>query len=353
MNRAMLSFFAALLLVACGSAQPQAGANATTTPAATVSSATTTTATAASSGASGTTRVGLDWTPNTNHTGLYVAQSNGWYGERGLNVEIVQAQEGGTVEQLVAAGRLDFAISFQESVTQARVEGLPIVSVAAIVQHNTSGFASRADAGIRSPKDWEGKRYGGSGSPIEQAVLKGLMECAGADFSKLQFVDVGSADFFVATERGDIDLAWIYEGWTGMEAQERDIPITTVMMRDLDCIPDYYTPVLITSEKMIAEQPDRVRRFVAATSAGYQFAISNPDQAADLLLAAAPELDAGLVKRSQQYLATQYQAEAPRWGEQNVAIWRGYADWMAERKLIDRNIDPQRAFTNAFLPEQP
>lgn len=342
MNRALLSFVAALLLTACGSAQPQAGASEATNA-----------ATIAPSTVSATTRVGLDWTPNTNHTGLYVAQSDGLYAERGLNVEIVQAQEGGTVEQLVAAGRLDFGISYQESVTQARVEGLPIVSVAAIVQHNTSGFASRADANISSPKDWEGKRYGGGGSPIERAVLKGLMECAGADFSTLQFVDVGSTDFFVATERGDIDLAWIYEGWTGMEAEERDMPITTVMMRDLDCIPDYYTPVLITSEKLIAEQPDRVRNFVAATSAGYQFAISKPDQAAAVLLAAAPELDAGLVKRSQQYLATRYQAEAPRWGEQNIAVWRGYADWMAEHKLLDSTIDPERAFTNAFLPEQP
>ncbi len=297
-------------------------------------------------------RVGLDWTPNTNHTGLYVARDQGYYREQGLDVEILGAQEGGTVEQLVAAGKLDFGISFQEAVTYARVEGVPIVSIAAIIQHNTSGFASRADEGITRPRDFAGKKYGAFGSPIEQATIRGLMECDGAGdrFDEVEFVDIGSTDFFVATERGDVDFAWIFKGWTGVEAEVRGEPLTILMMNDLQCIPDYYTPVLITSERMIAEKPDLVRRFLAATSAGYRFAIEKPDEAADLLLKAAPELDAALVKRSQQYLASQYQAEAPRWGEQKLDVWRDYAQWMADRGLITRMIEPETAFTNQFLP---
>jgi ABC-type nitrate/sulfonate/bicarbonate transport system substrate-binding protein len=297
-------------------------------------------------------RVGLDWTPNTNHTGLYVARDQGYYQEQGLEVEILGAQEGGTVEQLVAAGKLDFGISFQEAVTYARVEGVPIVSIAAIIQHNTSGFASRADEGITRPRDFAGKKYGAFGSPIEPATIKGLMECDGAGdrFDQVEFVDIGSTDFFVATERGDVDFVWIFRGWTGVEAEVRGIPLTILMMNDLQCIPDYYTPVLITSERMIAEKPDLVRRFLAATSAGYRFAIEKPDAAADVLLKAAPELDATLVKRSQQYLASQYQAEAPRWGEQKLEVWRDYAQWMADRGLIARMIEPEKAFTNAFLP---
>lgn len=297
-------------------------------------------------------RVGLDWTPNTNHTGLYVAQDKGYYAQQGLEVEILGAQEGGTVEQLVAAGRLDFGISYQEAVTQARVEGVPIVSIAAIIQHNTSGFASRVEDGITSPRDFIGKKYGAFGSPIETAVIRGLLECAGVgdQFDQVQFVDIGSSDFFVATERNEVDFVWIFKGWTGIEAEVRGVPINIVMMNDVQCIPDYYTPVLITSEKLIAEQPDLVRRFIAATSAGYRFAIEQPAEAADILLKAAPELDAELVRRSQQYLAGQYQAEAPRWGEQKLEIWRAYAQWMADRNLIARMIEPDKAFTNAFLP---
>ncbi|WP_322816087.1 ABC transporter substrate-binding protein [Chloroflexus sp.] len=299
-----------------------------------------------------TVRVGLDWTPNTNHTGLYVAQAQGYYRDQGLQVEILGAQEGGTVEQLVAAGRLDFGISYQEGVTQARVEGVPIVSIAAIIQHNTSGFASRVEEGITSPRDFIGKKYGAFGSPIEEAVIRGLLECAGVSdqFEQVQFVDIGSSDFFVATERDEVDFVWIFKGWTGIEAEVRGVPLNIVMMNDVQCIPDYYTPVIITSEKMIAEQPDLVRRFLAATSAGYRFAIDRPAEAAEILLQAAPELDAELVRRSQQYLATQYQADAPRWGEQKLEVWRAYAQWMAERNLIVRMIEPEKAFTNEFLP---
>lgn len=306
--------------------------------------------TSAGAAAVDSVKAGLDWTPNTNHTGLYVAQSKGYYHDNGLNVEIVQAQEGGTVEQLVAAGKLDFGISYQEGVTLARVEGLPIVSIAAIIQHNTSGFASRKDENITSPRDFEGKKYGAYGSPTEQAVIKGLMECAGGDFSKVQFIDIGSTDFFVATERGDIDFAWVFKGWTGAEAEQRNIPLNIVMMNDQHCIPDYYTPVLITSEKMISAHPDVVKRFMAATSAGYQFTIANPSEAADMLVAAAPELDKGLVQRSQEYLSKQYQADAPRWGEQRTEVWHDYAQWMADRKLIAKMIEPDKAFTNEFLP---
>ncbi|GAB4194472.1 MAG: ABC transporter substrate-binding protein [Roseiflexaceae bacterium] len=363
MKRMLVMLLAALLLAACGTNGPtgQSGAPADAAPTAGADAAATSApATAAPDAAApgsqqnaeviSNLKLGLDWTPNTNHTGLYVARDKGYYRDVALNVEIVQAQEGGTVEQLVAAGRLDFGISYQEGVTQARVEGLPIVSVAAVIQHNTSGFASRASAGITSPKDFEGKKYGAYGSPVERAVIQGLMECAGADVNKVQFVDIGSTDFFVATERGDVDFAWIFQGWTGMEAEQRNVPLNVVMMNDLNCVPDYYTPVLITSEKLIAERPDLVRRFVEATARGYQFAISNPAESADLLLAAAPELDAGLVRRSQRYLSAQYQAGAPRWGEQKLEIWRGYAQWMADRKLISSMIEPDKAFTNQFLP---
>ncbi len=294
---------------------------------------------------------GLDWTPNTNHTGLYVAQHEGYYADEQLEVEMVQAWESGSVEQLVAAGQLDFGISYQEGVTQARAEGVPVVSVAAIIQHNTSGFLSRADAGITAPADFAGKKYGAFGSPTEAAVIRGLMECVGADFERVEFVEIGTTDFFTASERGDVDFVWVFAGWTGIEADIRDVPVNMVMVNDVpDCVPDYYTPVIIASEDTIANEPEKVRRFLAATSAGYQYAMENPEQAATILLDAAPELDADLVQQSQQYLAAQYQADAPRWGEQTTERWQTYAAWMSERDLVPEMIEPEAAFTNEFLP---
>lgn len=292
----------------------------------------------------------LDWFPNTNHTGLYVALDKGWYGEQGLDVEIVEPAEGSTLVQVVAAGQADFGISYQEEVSHARSEELPIVSVAAVIQHNTSGFASPKDRGITRPKDFEGKRYGSWGSPIERAVLDVLMSCDGGDVDQVEFIDIGWADYFTVVER-DVDFAWIYYGWSGVEAELRGLDLDVVMLSDwAECVPDYYTPVIITSEQEIADKPELVSSFMAATVRGYEFAIENPSEAADILLKHAPESDPDLVRRSQEWLSPRYQADAPRWGEQKLETWERYADWMADRDLLPRHIDADKAFTNEFLP---
>ncbi len=291
----------------------------------------------------------LDWYPNTNHTGLYVAAEKGFYEEQGLEVEIVQPGEGNTGEQLVAAGKAHFAIAAQESVTQARANDIPLVSIAAIIQHNTSGFASLKEDGIESVKDFEGKTYGGWGSPVEEAVLKAVMENEGADFSKLNIVTLGATDFFNSIGR-DSDFQWIYYGWDGVEAERRGIELNLLMLKDLDPALDYYTPVIITGEKQIAEQPELVKKFMAATAKGYEFAIQNPAESADILLKHAPELNGDLVHASQKWLSEQYQADASQWGWQEKEVWERYARWMYERELIPKMIEADKAFTTEFLP---
>lgn len=290
----------------------------------------------------------LDWVPNTNHTGLYAAKELGYYAEEGLDVEILQANEGGTA-QLVAAGKAEFGISYQEEVTYARVEQIPVVAIAAIIQHNTSGFASPAEKGIKTPADFEGKKYGGWGSPVEQAVLKALMEKHGADFNRLEMVTIGAADFFTSVEK-DVDFTWIYYGWDGVAAELRGMDLNFISLKDEDKALDFYTPVIIASEKTLENNPDLVEKFLKATTKGYEYAVENPEEAAEFLLGVSPELDRELVIASQKYLSKQYKADAPRWGEMKKEVWEDYAKWMYDRDLIKDMIDPEKAFTNQFLP---
>ncbi|WP_078409432.1 ABC transporter substrate-binding protein [Priestia abyssalis] len=291
----------------------------------------------------------LDWTPNTNHTGLYVAKDKGYFEEEGLDVEIITPGETGA-DQLVASGKAEFGVSYQEGITQARVQGVPLVSIAAIIQHNTSGFASPAEKTIKSPKDFEGKTYGGWGSPVEKAVMSSLMNLEKADVEKVNFVNMGDTDFFTAVKR-DIDFAWIYYGWTGIEAELRGEKLNMVYLTDYTDKLDYYTPVLTTSEKMIDEHSDTVKAFVKATSKGYGFAIDKPEEAANILLKAVPDLDSDLVKKSQEWLSPRYQDDAARWGEQKLEVWENYASWMHDNKLLEKELDSKKAFTNDFLPE--
>ncbi|THF73252.1 ABC transporter substrate-binding protein [Cohnella fermenti] len=294
-------------------------------------------------------KVVLDWTPNTNHTGLYVAADQGFWEKRGLKVDIVQPPESGA-DAMVASGAADFGIGAQEGLTLAREQGLPIVSVAAIIQHNTSGFASPEEKGIKEPKDFEGHAYGGWGSPAEEAVIGSMMKTQGADASKVKFVNAGTADFFTAITK-DIDFEWIFYAWTGIEAEQRGIKLNMVYLSDFDKRLDYYTPVLTTSEQMIADKPELVRAFVEGAAEGYEYAIAHPAEAADILLKAVPDLNADLVKASQDWLADKYQADAPRWGEQKREVWSGYAEFLKENGLLTKELDYDAMFTNDFLPQ--
>lgn len=291
----------------------------------------------------------LDWTPNTNHTGLYVAKEKGFFKEAGLDVKIIMPGEAGA-DQLVASGKSQFGVGYQEGVTQARIQGVPLVSIAAVIQHNTSGFASPADKNIKTPKDFAGKTYGGWGSPAEKSVIESLMKKENADVGKVKIVNIGDADFFTAVKK-DIDFAWIYYGWTGVEAELRGDKINMVYLTDYSDKLDYYTPVLTTNEKMISQSPETVKAFVKAAAKGYEYAIKNPEGAADILIKAAPDLDPKLVKKSQEWLAPKYQDDATRWGEQKLEVWENYASWMFENGLLEKELDAKKAFTNDFLPE--
>jgi ABC-type nitrate/sulfonate/bicarbonate transport system substrate-binding protein len=292
----------------------------------------------------------LDWVPNTNHTGIFVTQAEGYFADEGLAVEIIQPGEV-YAEQAVAGGAVDFGISFQEQVTLARADDVPIVSIAAIIQHNTSGFASPAALGVESPADWAGLRYGSWGSPFEEPTLAGMMACDEANIAALTFVDTGFADPLALLQQGEIDLAWIFYGWQGIAAEQQGLDLDIVMMSDwFECIPDYYTPLIIAHEETLQERPEVVRAFLSAISRGYAYAIENPEAAADILLVAAPENDPDLVYESQAWLSAQYQADAPRWGEQRLEVWQDYSDWMAAEGILAAPIDAEAAFTNDFLP---
>jgi ABC-type nitrate/sulfonate/bicarbonate transport system substrate-binding protein len=290
----------------------------------------------------------LDWVPNTNHTGFYVALEKGWYTEEGIDLEIQIPSDPAAALKQVAYGNTEFGVSFQEEVTIARSNDIPVVSLAAIIQHNTSAFASLAEKDIERAKDVEGKRYGSYGLPIERPILGQLMACDGGDIDRVEFIDVGF-DAFPALIGRRVDLAWIFMAWDGVQAQIMGVDLNTLPLHG-SCVPDYYTPVIISGETTIADKPDLVRRFVAATVRGYEYAITHPDEAVEILLRASPETDAELARRSQTWLSPRYQDDAARWGVQSLEVWQDFAAFMVDNALIDNAIDPKEAFTNDFLP---
>ena len=273
----------------------------------------------------------LDWTPNTNHTGLYVAQQKGFFEEAGLEVEIVQPPEDGAVV-LVASGKAQFGVSFQDSLAPAFLEeeALPVTAVASVIQHNTSGIISRAGEGLDTPKGMEGHSYATWNGAIELATIEKVMSADGGDYSKLELIPSTVTDEVSALKTNSVDSIWIFYGWAGVKTELEGLATDYFAFADIDPVFDYYTPVIVAGDKFLEENPETAKAFLEALSKGYEFAIENPEEAAEMLCSAAPELDKELVVASQKYLADQYKADAPYWGYLDAQRWNNFYQWVNE-----------------------
>ena len=294
----------------------------------------------------------LDWTPNTNHTGLYVAQKLGYFEEAGLEVEIQQPPEDGAVV-LVASGKADFGVSFQDSMAAAISgdDALPITAVASVIQHNTSGIISLAGKGMDTPKGMEGHSYATWNGAIELATLEEVVKADGGDFSKVELIPSTVTDEVSALKTKSTDSIWIFYAWAGVKTELEGLETDYFEFAEIDPVFDYYTPVIISNNDFLKEKPETAKAFMKALSKGYEFAIENPEEAADILCQSAPELDRELVVASQKYLAKEYQAEAEYWGYIDAVRWNNFYKWVNEKKLLEDDVPLDTAFTNEYLPK--
>lgn len=292
----------------------------------------------------------LDWVPNVNHGGIYLALQRGYFTDRGLAVTVTQPSELGS-EAVVAAGSGDFGISHQEAVVFARTsrQNLPIVAIAAIVQRNTSGFAAPADRGVTRLGDLAGLRYAGWGTEYESAMLDALLEPYGSDSGDVEIVQLGTVDLLAAFRR-DADFAWIFYGVDGVRAELAGVALDYFELRQVDPRLDYYTPVLIASEATVAERRELTRRFLAALSAGYTHAARDPEAAATALLAYAPEVDAELARAGAAYLAPFLLDDAGTWGTMERSRWAAFDEFLDAAELLETELDIDAAFHVDLLP---
>jgi ABC-type nitrate/sulfonate/bicarbonate transport system substrate-binding protein len=297
----------------------------------------------------------LDWTPNTNHSGFYVAQEKGWYRDAGIDLKIIEPSEDGGLPQL-AAGNVQFAVTVAEQLIPARAEGVKATSIGAIIQHNTSSLVAPADRGITRPRELEGKTYGGFGGELERALVEAMVRCDGGDPAKVKFVEVGNVDYKVGLDRKDYDFVWLFDGWDVIRLHDLEgmdlvtLPFHGGTGPGANCIPDWYTPIVATSDDLIAKDPDLVRRFMSATAKGFESARTDPDGAADALLAAVPESDAELVPLSAKYLADRYADKGSPWGRQDAVVWATFESFLRSSGLTTTPVDTSTIFTNEFLP---
>ena len=292
----------------------------------------------------------LDWTPNTNHTGLFVAKELGYFKEEGLeNVEIVQPPEGSTTA-LIGAGGAQFGISFQDTLAKSFSSDnpVPVTAVAAIISHNTSGIISVKDKGIDSPKKLEGHKYATWDDEIEKAILKKIITDDGGDFSKVKMIPNTVTDVVTALKT-DIDAVWVYYAWDGIATELAGLQTNFLNFADYGKELDYYSPVIIANNDYLKKNPEEAKKVLKAIKKGYEYSIKNPKEAAKILVKNAPELKLELVTASQEWLASKYTSYATEWGVIDQKRWDLFYEWLFKNGLIKKEIPKGYGFSNDYL----
>jgi ABC-type nitrate/sulfonate/bicarbonate transport system substrate-binding protein len=303
-----------------------------------------------------TMTLALDWTPNTNHTGIYVALAKGWYHDEGIDLKLLPYSSNVSPDVLVSSGKADIGISATEGVVADAAVGQPVVSIAAIIQHNTSALVTLASSGLTRPRMLDGKIYGAFGAPYENAVVGEIIK---QDGGKGVFKSVTlTVDAMQALESHRIDFVWVFEGWEVIQAERMGVKLNVFPITDYG-VADYYTPTIITGPAEMKQKPDLLHRFMLATERGYDYARTHVQESAQILIQEAPKgtfPDPGLVMESQQFLSPRYADPGRKWGWQDAAAWHGYPQFILNSGGIDdasgkpiHKLNFDALYTNEFL----
>lgn len=297
----------------------------------------------------------LDWTPNTNHTGMFVALDKGYYDEAGLDVEIVQPPENTGAVQVCASGQAQFAVECQDTLAPVFTSDTPlgVTSVAALLQHNTSGIMSKAGEGMDRPKGLTGKTYLTWDAPVEQAMMKNVINGDGGDWDKVNLIPNVVTDEAQDVNNNPDHAIWVFYAWGGINAKVNNVDVDYFYFKDINETFDYYTPVLIGNNDFLADNPDAAKAFLSATKKGYEYAIENPEETADILIKSD---ETGslvgsekLVYESQKWIAEQYIADAEKWGYIDPQRWDRFYTWLWDNKLVEKELPAGTGFTNDYL----
>ena len=300
----------------------------------------------------------LDWTPNTDHIGLFVAQAKGFYRDAGLDVQILPFTDT-AVGTLIANGVADFGISTPIGTFTQRAAGVDIKQVYAIVQTEIGRLIVNGDRkDIERPRDLDGKTYGGFGSAWESAMIAAMIRNDGGQ-GKINEIMLGTSAY-EALANGSIDFTLEIYTWEGVEAKLENRSIRRFRYADYG-IPDQQTMAIASSDAYLAKNPETAKAFVQATRRGFDYSVDHPDQSADLLIAGSGGAltNAALVKASLKELIDGHYLRSAdgKSGITDPAKWQAIGDFVfANGILLDgqgvrlkTEPDFSTFYTNAFL----
>ena len=292
----------------------------------------------------------LDWYPNALHAFMYVAIEKGYYAEEGLQVNIRFPSNANDAISLVAAGRADVGLYYQQDVIQARAnQAVPVKSIAAVVQAPLNIVLSLAEKNITSPSDLVGKTIGYAGTELSEALIRSIMEAAGADYSDVTMIDVGF-DLMSSMTTGNVDAT--IGCLVNHEVPQMEEEGFSVNWFDLDDygVPTYYEGVFLANDKMIEAEPEVFAAFLRASAKGFADMKADPEEALSILLANQSAenfpLSETVERKSMEVLLPLMETDDAAFLSQSDACWQENIDWMRAQGLIDGEISVDEVRVN-------
>ncbi len=290
----------------------------------------------------------LDWYPNAVHSFLFVANEKGYFKEQGLDVDIQMPADTNDPLRLVAANKIDMALSYQPQVLVARGEDIPVQSFAALVRHPLNQLMVPADGSIQTPKDLEGKTIGYPSIPLDEAIVKTMIKSDGGDADKLKMVDVGW-DLIpaMATKKTDA-LMGGYINHEKLLLEKEGHPMRTINPADYG-VPDYYELVLVGSEKGLKQNSGLYKKFIAAITKGQAYVAAHPEEGLAILMNHEDKtspLDKEIETKSLEILLPLMDAKEKPFGYQDPDTWEKVAKWLESTNIIKQKLKAEDAFIN-------
>lgn len=293
----------------------------------------------------------LDWYPNSDHAGIYVALAKGYYAQEGLRVSAQVPSGAADAIKLVAHGSGDIGISYEPSVLLARQQGIPIVATAAIVQQPLNCILTLRSSHITRPRQLVGHTVGMAGDASDYTDLRAVVEHDGGDYSKVKKLVVNYSLLQALLSKKADAIIGAYWTWEALQADQQGDPVN-VMRLDQWGIPPYDELVFVTGQAQLAHEPAVLRAFLRATFRGYAYAAAHPAEATTILLKAPGVLSTSrsLIQHSLTLLAPHFKDSRGRYGTMSVQQWQAYADWMTRTHLMSGHVDASKALTLSLLP---
>jgi putative hydroxymethylpyrimidine transport system substrate-binding protein len=295
----------------------------------------------------------LDWFPNADHVGIYQALAEGDFAKAGLDVHVQVPSNPAAPLQLLAAGKIDAAISYEPELLLARNQNLPLVSVAAIVQQPLTSIVSLGSKHIKTAAQLRGKRVGDAGIPYQHAYLRTILAHAGVPAASVKEINVGS-NLLPAILSGRVDATlgayWNYEA---IQLTQLGKHPSVIRMNQVG-VPTYDELVLVVRQSTLTSHPDQMRRFVQALARGYESVRTDPAAAVSNLVRANPGLDRKLQSAAVRATLPAFFPSNPNnpWGWQDPVRWNTYGQWMLTNHLITSPAAVTDASTNELLAGQ-